>query len=232
MILSSKGCKVSWELRAAAAGGRYRRHAISAAARFAAPANAGPQIANRGKADRGRCTSPEPLYRRCFQIDSIARTPSFHFASIVSVIPQPPPQEIPATFQGLGFPNLLPIVPNRRCLRATITFLFACQVYICEVSGRCSRSTAPARLATNALLCPVTNCNIFGIGNKRSRRREDFHAVQKTGVLRHDRGLHQQLPQPAGLHTLRETDRQRCGSRRGHCFQVPVLHAGKRGAGL
>ena len=72
-------------------------------------------------------------------------------------------------FRAWAFPNLLPIVPNRRCLRASITSLFACQVYICKVSGRCSRSTAPARLATNALLRPVTNCNIFGIGNKRSR---------------------------------------------------------------
>ena len=130
MILSSKGCKVSWA--------------------------------------RGRCASPEPLYLRCLQIDSTALTARFHFASIVPVIPQPP-QELSAAFQGLGFPNLPPIVPNRRCLRALITFRFSCQVYICEVSGRCSRSTAPARLATNALLRPVTNCNIFGIGNKRSR---------------------------------------------------------------
>ena len=119
---------------------------------------------------RGRCASPEPLYRRCLQIDSTAQTTCFHFASIVSVISQPP-QEIPAAFQGLGFPKLLPIVPNRRCLRAYITTLSSCQVYICEVSGRCSRSTAPAQLATNALLRPVTNCNIFGIGNKRSRER-------------------------------------------------------------
>ena len=39
---------------------------------------------------RGRCASPEPLYRRCFQIDSTAQTSCYHFASIVPVIPQPP----------------------------------------------------------------------------------------------------------------------------------------------
>ena len=47
----------------------------------------------------------------CFQIASIVRTTRFHFTSIVSVIPRPPPQELSAAFQGLGFPNLLPMSP-------------------------------------------------------------------------------------------------------------------------
>ena len=148
MVLSSTGCKVPWALRGncgpplpgADAGGTQ----LPQPRDLRPLANAGPEIANCGKADRRRCASPEPLYLRCLQIDSTALTARFHFASIGSVIPQPT-QEIPAAFQGLGFPNLLPIVPNRRCLRASITSLFACQVYICEVSGRCSRSTTPAR---------------------------------------------------------------------------------------
>ena len=83
------------------------------------------------------------LQPMCFQIASIVRTACFHFASIVSVIPQPP-QEIPAAFQGLGFPKLMPMSPiGDACGQLSHFFSLVKSTYVKYRAGAVDRLHLP-----------------------------------------------------------------------------------------
>ena len=57
-------------------------------------------------------------------------------------------------FRAWAFPNLLPIVPNRRCLRASITSLFACQVYICVSVGQVQSIDCTCLISDKCAIAP------------------------------------------------------------------------------
>ena len=58
---------------------------------------------------------------------------------------------------GLGCSQPAADVPNRRCLRATITFLLACQVYVCVSIGQ---------VQSIDCTCPISDKCAIAPGNK------------------------------------------------------------------